>query len=96
MHDCTHVAMPEEWIGGEGGVDSSRLLPLSGCSRRARQPSPRGTDRAGVPFGCPGLSAVELMGEEQPLASARVFNRSETTRPGFSGSGLCSARDLTS
>jgi len=21
MHDCTHVAMPEEWIGGEGGVD---------------------------------------------------------------------------
>ena len=21
MHDCTHVAMPEEWISGEGGVD---------------------------------------------------------------------------
>jgi hypothetical protein len=36
MHDCTHVAMLEEWIGGKGGVDfSSRPLPLSGCSRRA-------------------------------------------------------------
>jgi len=21
MPDCTHVAMPEEWIGGKGGVD---------------------------------------------------------------------------
>jgi hypothetical protein len=64
---------------------SSRPLPLSGCSRRARQPNPRGTDRAGVlglrPLLCQGSNIVRRVTFCLPKESTQMKLREGPRSP---------------